>query len=317
MKNLFGGWVKGRAAPGWLAVELDEAAVALAHVRPVGARMTVEFAEEREWDPAEPKSLERVAREFGAQRFRCTTLLAPAHYQILLVDAPAVKREELKPALRWRIKDMIDYHVDDATLDVLDLPLPPGPGARTPQMYAIAARTSVIRGTIERLENAGIPLSVIDIPDTAQRNLAAHYEAPQRGVVALTFDRHGGLITVNFSGELYLTRRLDITEAQLAEAEPEEYARLAERVLVEMQRSFDHCERSFPFFSLSRAMVGPIAGDTSLREHLASHLYLPVEPLELGEVVDLPAEAAAWSDEQSARWLKRIGAGMRVEKRAL
>mgnify|MGYP006208774141 FL=1 len=84
-----------------------------------------------------------------------------------------------------------------------------------------------------------------------------------------------------------------------------------------MQRSLDHCERSFPFFSLSRALIGPLPAETGLREHLASHLYLPVEPLELDEVVDLPAEAAAWSQADRARWLKRIGAGMRVEKRTL
>jgi len=212
---------------------------------------------------------------------------------------------------------MLDYHVDDATIDVLDLPLPPNAAARPAQLYAVAARNEVIRATISRLEAAGVALAVIDIPDTAQRNLALHYEAEQRGVMALSFDRHGGLITVNFSGELYLSRRLEITEAQFADAGEEQRTRLLERVLVETQRSLDHCERSFPIFSLARVLVGPLPEGAGLREHLAAQLYLPVEPLELSEVVRLPAAAAEWSAHERAAWLKPIGAGLRIEKRSL
>jgi MSHA biogenesis protein MshI len=305
-----------KSAPGWLAFQLGESTVSVAHVRPDGARHAAEFAEERAWDPKDPKSLERVAKEFGARRFACTTLLMPSEYQILLVDAPAVKREELKPAIRWRIKDMLDYHVDDATIDVLDLPMPAGGSSRPHQMYAVAARNETIRATIDRFEGAGIPLSVIDIPDVAQRNAALLFEPDKRGAVALTFDAHGGLITAVFDGELYLSRRLDITATQLAE-DGEERARLLERVLVETQRSLDHCERSFPFFSLARVLLGPVPEESGLRAHLAANLYLPVEPLDLAQVMRLPASSAAWDVAESAKWLKLLGAGLRVEKRAL
>jgi MSHA biogenesis protein MshI len=305
-----------RTAPGWLAVELGETSVSLMHVVPDG-QPAVKFAEERPWNAAEPKSLERVAREFGARRFRCTTLLKPLEYNILLVEAPAVKPDELKSAVRWRIKDMLDYHVDDAAIDVLDVPVPAGAAQRTHYMYTVAARNDTIRATLERFNAGGIPLTVIDIPDTAQRNIAVRLEADQRGVVALTFDPQGGLMTVSFNGELYLSRRLDVSAPDLAEAQGEERARLLDRVLMETQRSLDYCERSYPFFSLGRMVIGPFDGDAALRAHLAANLYLPVEGLELGQVVRLPAEARGWSSAQQARWLKLIGAGLRVEKKAL
>jgi MSHA biogenesis protein MshI len=306
-----------RTAPGWLAVEVDADRVNLAHVVANGGQPVVEFAEERAWDPAEPKSLEKVAREFGVKRYRCTTLLKPQEYNILLVEAPAVKPEELKSAVRWRIKDMLDYHVDDATIDVLDVPVPAGTTQRAHYMYTVAARNDTIRATLDRFHAGGIPLAVIDIPDTAQRNVAVRLETEQRGVIALTFDAHGGLITVSFSGELYLSRRLDLTAVQLTEAAGDERTRLLDRVLVETQRSLDHCERTYPFFALSRLVIGPFAGDAALRAHLAANLYLPVEGLELGQIVRLPAEARGWNTAQQARWLKLIGAGLRVEKKAL
>ena len=317
MSPLFGKVFGRGAAPGWLVVDLGETRVSLAHVRREGARPVAEFVEERDWDPKEPRSLERVTKEFGAKRFACTTLLRPADYQILLVDAPAVKREELKPAIRWRIKDMLDYHVDDATIDVLDLPLPAGAEARPHQMYAVAARNDTIRATIGRFEKAGIALSVIDIPDTAQRNAALLFEVEKRGAIALTFDPYGGLITAVFDGELYLSRRLDITAAQLAEAGEDERARLLDRILVETQRSLDHCERSFPFFSLARVLLGPVPEESGVRAHLAANLYLPVEALDLSQAMRLPAASSGWDAIESGRWLKLLGAGLRVERRAL
>jgi MSHA biogenesis protein MshI len=306
-----------RAEPGWLAVDFGERTVSLAYVRPVAGRPVLEFAEERNWDAADPRSLQKVTRELDAQHFRCITLLKPSEYQLLLVDAPAVKREELKPAIRWRIKDLIDYNVDDATVDTLDLPLPAGAEQRTHQMYAIAARNETIRTTIGRFANAGLQLSAIDIPDTAQRNMVALFESERRGVMALTFDDHGGLVTVNFSGELYLSRRLDLTSAQLIDSTGEERARLLDRVLVETQRSLDHCERSFPFFALGRVLLGPLPEEVGLAAHLAAHLYLPVDTLDMAQVMRLPGSTAAWEAEDRAHWMKLIGAGLRVEKKTI
>jgi MSHA biogenesis protein MshI len=316
MQRLFSSFGRG-AAPGWLAIDLDGERVKLAHVVANGGMPLVEFAEEREWDPAEPKSLERAAKEFGVKRFRCTTLLKPQEYSILLVEAPAVKPEELRAAVRWRIKDMLDYHVDDATVDVLDLPVPSGAAPRAHHMYTVAARNDTVRATVDRFTAAGIPLAVIDIPDTAQRNLAARLERENRAVLALTFDAHGGLVTVSHAGELYLSRRLDITADQLASDDDDARARLLDRVLVETQRSLDHCERTYPFFAMGRVVIGPGPGAGLLREHLAAHLYLPVDALELGAVMRLPAAARDWTPAQQAGWLKPLGAGLRVERKAL
>ena len=320
MRRLFSS-LTPRLAPGWLVVDVDAERVSLAHVVANGGQPVVEFAEERDWNPAEPKSLERVGREFNVKRFRCTTLLKPQEYNILLVEAPAVKPEELKAAVRWRIKDMLDYHVDDATIDVLDVPVPAGAVQRAHYMYTVAARNDTIRSTVERFTAAGMPLAVIDIPDTAQRNIAARLETDQRAGVAVTFDAHGGLITVNYAGELYLSRRLDVTAQQLDEADDELRARLLDRVLVETQRSLDHCERTYPFFALGRVVVGPmsglVTGDTLLRDHLAANLYLPVEAIELNQLMRLPDGPSEWGAAEQAKWLKLLGAGLRVEKKAL
>jgi len=169
------------------------------------------------------QSAERLAKELHFERRQCLTVLEPGQYQLLLVDAPAVPQAELRSAIRWRIKDMLDYHVDDATIDVLDIP-PEGAtaAARGHSMYAVAARNEAIKGVIKSFEDARIPLSVIDIPETAQRNVAALFETEGQGLALLHFEQEYGLLTVNYRAELYLARRIELGLGQIASAAPAE-----------------------------------------------------------------------------------------------
>jgi MSHA biogenesis protein MshI len=301
------------ASPGWLAVFLGDGVARFAHVKPA-QRPAVTFIEERQWDPEEPKGFERVAKAIGAQNYRCTTLLAQTEYQIILVEAPAVKREELKAAMRWRIKDMIDYHVNDATLDVLAVPAASAASQRPPSMYVVVTRNDTVQRVVGTFEGARIPLGVIDIPDTAQRNIAALYEPADRGLLTLSFAGDGGLITVTARGELYLSRRLDISYAQVNVAGA---AAAFDRVLVEVQRSLDHFERNFAQVAVAKVLIAPMAESGALAAHLAANLYLPVEAMELTEVMDLPENYAAAAPEVRAGWFRLIGAGLRVEETTL
>ena len=90
---------------------------------------------------------------------------------------------------------------------------------------------------------------------------------------------------------------------------------LFERVLVEVQRSVDACERSFPFFSVARVFLGSVPEEAGLLAHLSANLYIPVEPLELEQVMRLPASSATWSPAERGRFLKLIGAGLRPEEK--
>lgn len=302
--------IRKRHAPGWLAVTLGEGKANFAHVRP-GSRPAVMFLEERSWAASEPKSLERMARQMDAQSYRCTTLLAPSECQLLQVEAPNVKREELKAALRWRVKDMIDYHVNDATIDVLDIPVRGAP-QRGGMMYVIAARNDVVRRVMDEFAAARMPLQVIDIPDTAQRNIAALYESAERALLTLSFGADGGLITITAGGELYFSRRLEMNYSQV-NAEGLGRERAFDRVLIEIQRSLDHFERSFSQLSIERLLIAPMECSAALVAHLAANIYVPVAAMDLAEVMDLPPAYAAAGAEAHARWFGLIGAGLRVE----
>ena len=86
----------------------------------------------------EQDPLGRVAERLAGRRNATVSVLDPSAYRLLLVEAPDVPPEELRAAVRWRIKDLIDFHVDDAVIDVFEMPGHARGGARR-MMYAVTA----------------------------------------------------------------------------------------------------------------------------------------------------------------------------------
>lgn len=263
-------------------------------------------------------SLDKLAKDLNGAHYSCSNLLSAREYQLLSVEAPNVPAEELKTAIRWRLKDMLDYHVDDATIDVLDVPGDKNSPVNNHSMYAVAARNQLIEQRQTQFEEAKIPLSVIDIPEMAQRNISAMLEPEGRGVALLSFDASGGLLTVTFSGELYLARRIDVTLEQLRQDESEQKDGCYDRITLELQRSFDHLDRQYRFITLSKLVLFPVGdGGTGLQAYLAANLYVPVEILDLSKLFDISKVPDLKRIESQQRYFLVLGAALREEEIAL
>jgi len=137
-------WLRNnKKVPGWLTLSVNANAIDFAHgchgvpKSQITLYGTYELAEDKQ-------DLAKVAQLLHTSRYECAALLQPGDYQLLLVEAPTVPKEELKAAIRWRIKDMIDYHVDDATVDVLEIPQQEAAAGRSRLMYAVSAPNELI-----------------------------------------------------------------------------------------------------------------------------------------------------------------------------
>lgn len=305
---------KVRREPGWMVFGAEEAELAAVLGAAGTGRAQVQRYAVRAHDGA-VQSLSKAGRDLNAERYQVATLLGPDDYQIVVVDAPNVPANELKTAMRWRVKDLLDLHIDDVTLDVLDIPVPKDAPVRNHSMYAVAGRNESIQRLIKRFEEAAIPLSVIDIPETAQRNIAALYEDPDRAAALLYFDQRGGLLTVNFNSELYLTRRFEVSMDQLTSGAEGAREDARGRVLLELQRSLDHFDRQFRSIPISKLLLAPEPAPTGLAEYLGSGSGLATQRIDLNEVMDIaggPLEARVqW------RLFHLIGASLRKEDKAL
>ncbi|MFC5547359.1 type IV pilus biogenesis protein PilM [Massilia aerilata] len=257
--------------------------------------------------------LDKAGKELHAAQYRCTTVLGGGEYQIMSAEAPNVPREEIKAAMRFRLKDILDFPVDDATFDVLDIPLDPNAAVRPQQsVFAVAARNSVIRTRQALFEHARLELGTIDIPEMAQRNVSSLLEADGRGVAMLSFGEDGGLLTVSWRGELYLSRRIEVTLGQLLEADPDRKYQVFDKITLELQRSLDHFDRQFSFIGLAKLVLAP-TGAAELEEYLSGNLYIRVETLDLVMLFDLARVPELQAAAVQQRFFFAIGAALREQ----
>lgn len=308
-----GFWRKAGKKTGWLAVSQGASGTLAAVVqRRTDARPAVLAAAFHPGVLADaPAQLARVGRELDAAARHCSLLLNPGDYQLLAVEAPNVPAAEMKTAVGWRLKDMIDFPVADATIDVLDIPVAPNGPAHNHQVFAVAARNTVVQPRQEMFAEAKVALAAIDIPELAQRNVSALLETEGRGLAMLAFDESGGLLTVTCRGELYLARRIDLTLGQV-EGPHEQRQQHYDRIALELQRSLDHFERQFQYVAVARLVVVP-TGSSSLYDYLSANLYLPVDLLDLSNVFDLEAVPEMHDPVQQARFFTVLGGALRDE----
>jgi len=308
-------WLKrGSTQSGLTAIGLQSdgvCVVRVTHERGQRPRVVAWERRAQEEGGSEAKLMQRISADHHLKRARCTTLLDTSEYSLLLTEAPDVKPDELKTALRWRVKDLIDFHINDATLDAFELPGSDGNKSR--EMYAIAARNEAIRRRVDLMQVAGINLEVIDIPEMAQRNLAALLPEDAKGVAVISFSNRGGLLTVSKQGELYLSRNLDVGLDLLTQSGG--LTGYYDHVVLEIQRSLDYYESHFRQSPIQHLVLAPVAARMpELLEHLRANLSVSVAVMSLADLIEMDAAMPA---ELEGPCLFTLGAALRREEKTL
>lgn len=307
---------KTKKSDSWLAMVLQRDGIAAASVTHASSdRPAVEQAVFFHGG-VDAEALEKAGKEARATAYRLTTLLAGGDYQLISTDAPNVPAAEMRTAVRWRLKDLLDFPAADATIDVLDIPVDPNAPVRPQRMmFVVAARNSVIAPRQKMFGSVKLGLSVIDIPEMAQRNISAMLEPEGRGLAMLSFDDDGGLLTVTYRGELYLSRRIDVPLGQLLDPDHDRRLQSFDRITLELQRSLDNFERQFSFISVAKLVLGPSTLE-GLDAYLSSNLYTPVDTLDLASLFDLARAPELADKAQQQRFFLPLGAALRKEESA-
>jgi MSHA biogenesis protein MshI len=302
-----------KRAQGWMAVTVLPDRIDIAHVcrRPDG-RPEVRTLDSYRKERRDADSLAILRKQYHLGGYRCITALNSGDYQILQLDAPDVPREELKEAVRWGIKDMIDFPPDAATIDLVEVPSEQAGTSRARNVHVFCARNDVIRARMQLFETAGIPLEAIDVPEMALRNVAMLWARPERAVAMIDIDESGGMLVIVADGELHASRRLDVTAGQLAGTDEGEMHSQLEWIGLEMQRSFDHYGRQFGAVPLTRVLVAA-AMAPRLVEQLSTMLEVPVEAADLASVMDFPSVPELRESARQAQCLPTLGLALRDE----
>ncbi len=301
-----------RRQPGWLAILPQGGSVTLAHVvRAPGSRPEVKLLDSFAQENGERDALQRLRVARQLKSYNCTTLMRDGEYSISQLDSPTVPREERKEALRWAIKEMVSYPVDSACIDVLDIPstgLAPG---RSAGVLVVSAAEQAVRTRVSVFEEAKIVLEAVDIPELAQRNIAALLEDENRGLAFLRIDEAGMMLTLSFHGELIAVRRGETNTLQLNGSDADQCARVRERLVLEFQRSLDNFDRQYSHIPISKVVLSCYPPVDKLIDDLRESTYVLVAELDLSAVMSFPSVPELKSPQCQAKNLLAIGAALR------
>lgn len=260
-----------------------------------------------------------------------SAMLRPSQYQVLQIEAPSVPPEELRTAARWQIREMVNMHVDDLTLDVLKVG--DEQVRATGNLFVVAAANAVIRDVMDMGQALRRPVQLIDIQDLAVRNLQSALvrrlgvAAGRAHAAVVVSGDESALLTICANDELFYTRRIDLDpgfmQARWGQSEDAAAPQAlsldagadldrAQRLVVEIHRSLDLWDRTWPMLVLDRLFVHAGARTGEMVRWLGQETSQTVMPL---DVADLFPGFEQGSEEERQRCWPLLGVLLRDEGR--
>jgi MSHA biogenesis protein MshI len=219
----------------------------------------------------------------------------------------------MRAAARYSMRDVFDFPIDDATLDVFDLPAEANSGAKA-TCFAIATRGDAVRNITNSFERQFRRFDVIDIPELCQRNLAALLPQDSKGVAFLLIRDDFAQLVLTRRGMLYVTRRFDFGKrGELngdSDVEANELPLDPQMLSLELQRSLDYYESHFDESAIADLFIAPAGTRANLMAaELGASTGLRISMFNIHDLVDV-----SFSAEIPDGWLPcmAIGAAMRA-----
>lgn len=234
------------------------------------------------------EKLGKYIRERALKRQPCIVVLDESCYNLVQMAAPPVQDDELTAALRWSLKDLIDYPVDDAVIDVFRVPVQEH---REAKVYAVVSPRAQIRQSVDFIRKSGLGIDCIEIEQLSIGNIVEQLAGQEKGVAVLHIERNHGSISLYQDSALYLSRKIDTGLARFETLQLDgddirsDAERLYEPIILELQRSLDFYESQFAKPSIRRLLVAPRHPLLqSFCDYASGTTGLQVEFLNLGEV---------------------------------
>lgn len=252
----------------------DGVALAVNHLRDGAPHLeTVAFIEQ-----AQPLTNSKVIAEYLSEHrltdVPVSLVLQEGEYQLLLIEAPDVPVDELKDALLWRVKDLIQFNPEDAYLDYIELPDDAYRG-RGKMIYVVVAERTLIDQRVDWLDALGVSAVTIDIPELALLNITESLCAEEMGTAVLFLEEDRSNLTMLSGSALYLARGLSYSPFNQVE-----------NTVLDIQRSMDYFESQIGKPPCVRILILPLqVGETPLLMELRNNLSADVQSLDLADVV--------------------------------
>jgi MSHA biogenesis protein MshI len=245
------------------------------------------------------QTLLQLCTELPAHTQLCL-VLGSDRYQLVQLDKPAVKADEMLQALPWLVRELTSVPVEDMLLDYLDLP--EHTSAQGARINVVVTSKSSMLELCRALQRKNIQLRNIQPEEWLPRNLIPQ----QSAAVMLLVHQPGQELSLQIvkQGMVYFSRKLRgfsrIDQYEMSELRQG----MLDNLLLEVQRSLDYFEgqlRQAPvkeiLFQIATAELPAIV------RYFTENGFVQVRQLELSAL--MPKLTLA---EQQEYWLTMAGA---------
>lgn len=244
--------------------------------------------------------------KLGLQGVPCNLVMMAGNYQLILGEAPKVPQEELAEALRWRVKDLVQFPIAEAIIDGFFLPEDSARGGNR-MAYAVVAQRKHVETQVALAKATGLQLKNIDISELALRNLAETCCDTKRGVALVKLQQGGGSLQIIRDGNLYLSRQFSLAyNAGLLDDLP------GDSLILELQRSLDYFERQMRQVPPSHVyLCGENVTADKITPDIRNALAVSINPLNLENGLQI---ADGIPEHSLSLCLHAIGAALRQDQ---
>jgi MSHA biogenesis protein MshI len=264
----------------------------------------------------DPKDFQTIltdmVNEYQLMGVNCVWMLQPEEYLLFTMEELPVVAQEFQAAIRWKIKKLLPYSIDDAVIDYFSIPAPLITNPKK-NITVVVSQTSHLSPVAEQLNNAGLTLTSIDIPELGLRNIMSLYENKESSTALVYLREKNSLLLISRENEFYLSRRLDLDVKALINATNESMSDYLDRLALQLQRSFDYYHsqwrRPIPDKLL---IVSPLAMSADTQTQLSERLSIVVTEVNLNEKLNCKNKLTF---ELQCNALAVIGGALRIENK--
>ena len=227
----------------------------------------------------------------------CTGLLPMESYEVFAEEATEnIGMDEMGDAMRWKIKDRLDYSVAEAVVDLYEMPH--APRAINEMVYVVASQKEPLQQIVESFFVPGkIRMQNIAIHELGLRNIASLLPEAPDGLILLHVRAKDTLLVITRNNNLFLSRRIDVGLTHLFNAVAGQknvddiIAKLTASqamgdICSQIEQAMEYHGRRFQQ-SISRLYLAPMDRNLpELRAAISNNLPIRVKNLKLETIFD-------------------------------
>jgi MSHA biogenesis protein MshI len=197
-------------------IEFGTTSFSCAYVSAANGRPELELLETVPCDVNNPlPALTEFVKAHQLEGVNCSWLLKADKYQLINLDELPVKAEEFQSAIRWQIKKLLSFPVDNAFIDSYPVPRAQIPNPKK-MITVVASQADYIQPIAEQIAESGLNLTTIDIQELALRNVVSMFETDDLCTAMVYLQEKNSDIIFTRQQEFYFLRRLDWSFEKLA-----------------------------------------------------------------------------------------------------